>query len=931
MKLLGKRNSLTFVIWHIDNWQPAFNPPPMLNHAHAPTAASPIRRQALRLFVLAVAWAAAPMTLATAQAASVTWTNPILFVTQVPIPKEVNGTVASTFLSVVSLFSNHTADTARAGRGGDLWLLYTNGALLNLTRAGHFGLAGPQHTNGIAVRDPRVHWSGGRAVFSMVVGAPRFAGDTNTFFWQLYEITNLAAVLADSNTVPAIAKVQHQPTNCNNVNPCYATDGRLIFTSDRPPNGQVYLYPAREEYKGHPTVTGTWSLDPTSGDLKLLEHMPSGVFNPFIDSFGRLIVTRWDHLVQDGNATDDRMGRATNGAFNFASEAINAAISNDILETFPEPRNYDSNGLAQALSRGNAFNQFLPWMLTQSGGGEELLNHVGRHELNQSVLNSFTNDPNLISFTNFAARGTVGIASANTNYLFNFLQIAEDPRHPGTYFGVDAPDFSPGGGTHASGQIVTLTGPPSLNPTGMVVSYITPKLGVTPGPPGLFRNPLPMSDGTLLAAFTPGTGVDTNLGSASVPAPAYHFRLMTLVTNASSWTTNRFVTAGLTNPASYWDGATLVTCTSGLWELQPVEVTSPHTPPAPWDPGVAGLEQQVFAEEGFDLPTFQADLQARDLALVISRNVTARDAADKQQPFNLRVPGGVQTLGTNSGRIYDITHLQFLQADYRRGYTAGTTNALPGRRVLATPLHDALNFNPPSTRSNAPPGGTELMADGSQATLVPANRALTWHLTGTTNESLVKERYWITFRPGEIRTCANCHGINAVDQANRPSPTNAPLALRQLLRFWRTNAANTYSLAVSNGTGGGSHGAGARVGIQANPAPSGQAFAKWIGAGVSNALLPATFFLMPGSNTAVTATYSNLPSPRITAIQQSASGQLQIQVLGLATQSYVLQGSPDLTIWSPLSTNTTDGGGLGLWLVPLDAATPRQFYRLSYP
>src|SRR3954454_11905854 len=160
------------------------------------------------------------------QAASVATANPVLFVTQIPIPKEINGNVSNTFLSVVSLFSNHTADTARAGRGGDLWLRYTNGAVLNLTRAGHYGVSGLQHTNGIAVRDPHVHWSGGKAVFSMVVGAPKSANDATKFFWQLYEVTNLAAVIANPNTQPTIVLVENQPASCNNVGPCYGTDDR---------------------------------------------------------------------------------------------------------------------------------------------------------------------------------------------------------------------------------------------------------------------------------------------------------------------------------------------------------------------------------------------------------------------------------------------------------------------------------------------------------------------------------------------------------------------------------------------------------------------------------------------------------------------------------------------------------------------------------
>lgn len=117
-----------------------------------------------KLFLAAILLSAAAFNFQNTQAAAVTTVNPVLFVTQIPIPREINGNVSNTFLSVVSLFSNHTADTARAGRGGDLWLRYTNGAVLNLTRAGHYGVAGLQHTNGIAVRDPHVHWSGGNPI-----------------------------------------------------------------------------------------------------------------------------------------------------------------------------------------------------------------------------------------------------------------------------------------------------------------------------------------------------------------------------------------------------------------------------------------------------------------------------------------------------------------------------------------------------------------------------------------------------------------------------------------------------------------------------------------------------------------------------------------------------------------------------------------------
>src|SRR5881397_1584770 len=121
-----------------------------------------------------IGFAAAVLTVWVAfSAQALTLTNPIVFVTQPPIPRELNSTVSNTFLSVVTIFGNHLPDTAHAARGGDLWVVKTNGAVLNLTRAAGYGLDGVQHTNGIDVRDPQISWDGSRVLFSMVVGAPR--------------------------------------------------------------------------------------------------------------------------------------------------------------------------------------------------------------------------------------------------------------------------------------------------------------------------------------------------------------------------------------------------------------------------------------------------------------------------------------------------------------------------------------------------------------------------------------------------------------------------------------------------------------------------------------------------------------------------------------------------------------------------------------
>src|SRR5205823_12341096 len=102
--------------------------------------------------------------------------------------------------------------------------------------------------------------------------------------------------------------------------------------------------------------------------------------------------------------------------------------------------------------------------------------------------------------------------------------------------------------------------------------------------------------------------------------------------------------------------------------------------------------------------------------------------------------------------------------------------------------------------SAGPPGSLKLGDDGSFAALLPARRAITHQLLGTNNDSIVKERYWITYQPGEIRTCKNCHGINTKDQAGNDAPMNKPQALRDLLQYWKTQNIPVLSIQTNGNT-----------------------------------------------------------------------------------------------------------------------------------
>jgi len=694
---------------------------------------------------------------------------PIVFVTQVPIPGD--------FTTIGSTFGNQLGSMQAVGRGGDLWILYPDGNRKNLTEVAGFGNAGLQGASAIAVRDPAVHWDGQKVLFSMVIGAP-VQFEWNAYFWQLYEVSGLGP-----EDTPSITKVPNQPQNYNNIQGTYGSDDRIIFVSDRPHNGAAHLYPLLDEYEEAASPTGLWSLDPVSGDLFQLNHTPSGAFTPRVDSEGRVIFTRWDHLQRDQQADADETspGGSIYGTFDFADESAGAARLDQRVEVFPEPRAARTDQLEGTNLEGHSFNRFFPWQINQDGTDEEMVVHIGRHELVGYFNRSFNDDANLVEFIAEVSNRT------NPNEIENFFQPREDPLTPGRIIGIDAPEFQ----THAAGQVIALTAPVGTNADDVVVEWLTHRDTATPTPEGqtpspdhsgLYRDPLALSDGTLVAVHTAETHPDQNEGTRANPLSRYDFRLKALVLQGDHLTAGNALTAAINKNISYFDPDVLVSYNGPLWQMSPVEVRVQTRPPRPVG-HLPPIETDVFGQVGVDIAAMRAYLMEHQLALVVSRNTTTRDAGDRQQPFNLRVAGtGTQTLGAG-GRIYDIAHLQFFQADHLRG-VGGIDDPEPGRRVLARPMHDPAAVNPPNP--GGPAGSVAIGADGSMAAFIPARRAMTWQLTEPNGTPVVRERFWLTFQPGEIRVCASCHGINTTDQADHAVPQNPPQALFDLLTWWQS-------------------------------------------------------------------------------------------------------------------------------------------------
>jgi hypothetical protein len=713
--------------------------------------------------------------------------NPILFVTQFPLAADLENRFTT--------FGNHRGETSAAGRGGDLWLLYPpdaaagipEGCLRNLTREAGFGEAGEDQAGStpIALREPRVHWDGERALFAMVQGAPAAVGNPR-YYWQIYEVHGLGL-----DAPLSISRVDGQPVDYNNVSPVYGADeGTIYFTSDQARSGPAarHLYPQQDEYERNESVSGLWRLDRGSGVVSLLAQHPSGSFSPFVDSAGRIILSRWDHLQRDIFA--ERANRV-------ASEAPGAPLV-AFREHFPEPlpEAPELPDFAHAIygdTVGFNFKHFFLWQLQADGSGEEILNHLGRHELVHFFHRSLDRAGNgLIARSNPRPR---------METVENMLHPEEDPTTPLRYVFTDAPHFL----KQSGGRLLALQAPLDASPDALQLVPLTDPAGNDPSSARYdgdrFRDPLPLANGRLLASHanpcggSPACSDDTRDRDADATRfdPNYRFRLRLLRdVDGDGYLEADLPVAPVIARRLRLFGVQQdrrIVFDGELSQLDAVEVRVQGRPALTGEVPLAAPERQVFAEEGVDPAVFRDDLRRRGFALMVVRDATTRDRHDRQQPFNLQVHGSAHGSLTGSGQVFTVKDLQLFQADLVSGYQFRA-----GRRPLAVPVHgEAAMANPPS---DAPPGMQADAAsfrplspvDGSVAALVPAQRALSWQLTDADGFGLVRERYWISFQPGEIRVCTSCHGPNTVDQLGRAPASNAPEALRDLLRHWKAGA-----------------------------------------------------------------------------------------------------------------------------------------------
>jgi len=800
----------------------------------------------------------------------------IMFVTQVP--------VCATMDAVTEAFLNQKATAKSAPRGGDLYIKYAEGTydpaiypegLRNLTLAAGFGsseilqagLVG-QSGSPIAVRQPAVHWNGKKALFSMVIGSPvdPFNSADPAYRWQIYEITGFGPA-----ETPQIVKIQGQPGNFNNIAPFYSSDDKILFISDSPRGQAAHLAPLLDEYERAPTVGGIWRLDPSTpvgaNNPRLIQDSPSGAFDPFIDSYGRVVFTKWDHLRVDGFG---QSGGTPGGGINYSDESSSASIVPGTMgpfqlmppadpkyqefgdDYFPEQSRGDFdpafalNGasteqqILTAFQKRKAtyvdaygrtvrqydFNHFYPWMVNQDGSEEETLNHIGRHEWGGSFNHAVIVDPKLYLEENHPFLSSI----ANKNFMAGsagLFQVRED-RTTGFFCGVYSLEFRKA----ATGNIVCFKAAPDVNPDDMALENRTSNGGLTDfGPDGGFRHPLRLSSGEMIAVNTPypqpadysfdidDKGCDQRFltatdGVTALEINGYDLRLKKLSLQGGLFRAGVPLTGGIQKEVRWYDGSGSLRGFKGaLWELDPVEVVERAIPPLPGSvlPDIEkAVVENALDPVSLDLEDLKEWMANQDLALIVGRDVTSRDRGDRGQPYNLKVvhegQEGVASVVPAlppDATVLPVSYLEIFQGDRIRAYKPslnlyGYGGAIAGRRILAVPLHvaTAQNLN---TLGEAVPAREKSMAriypDGSFAAFVPAYRAMTWQLVGpedTGNSNLsyppvVRERNWVSFKAGEVRVCAGCHGLNRFDQSGGLKPDNQPQALQALLEYWREN------------------------------------------------------------------------------------------------------------------------------------------------
>ena len=341
-----------------------------------------------------------------AQVAAKALANPILFVTQVPIPGD--------FTTVGSAFGNQLAAVDSAARGGDLWIRYPDG-----TREEPDARRPASATSGMqgagvdrrarAVRALERHEGalqhGHRRADAAVSVGRRTTGRS----------TRSRASARARRRSSARSPISRRTTTTS------ARSTAPTTASSSPPTARaaasaISIRSSTSTRRRRPSPASGASIRPPAICACSITRRPD-VFTPSIDSFGRVIFTRWDHLQRDQQADGDAMDGAGYGTFNYADEIGGRGAPRPAGSRSSRSRAASRTGSAggHAISQGNSINQFFPWQINEDGTSEETLNHIGRHELHGYFDREHERRPDLSEFIGATAAARIRTRSRTSS------------------------------------------------------------------------------------------------------------------------------------------------------------------------------------------------------------------------------------------------------------------------------------------------------------------------------------------------------------------------------------------------------------------------------------------------------------------------------------------------------------------------------------
>lgn len=152
------------------------------------------------------------------------------------------------------------------------------------------------------------------------------------------------------------------------------------------------------------------------------------------------------------------------------------------------------------------------------------------------------------------------------------------------------------------------------------------------------------SDGRVIVAHAPEQGDVQNLGTATAPIPNYRFRLRLMVeAGGGLLTAGAELKPGISQSISFRNPDQMVGYNGALWERSPAVVRARSAPASTSEPPLAAAELTAFAAAGLAPSTFRRLLARNGLRLIVVRNNSSRDDADRQQLYEPGQPAATHT------------------------------------------------------------------------------------------------------------------------------------------------------------------------------------------------------------------------------------------------------------------------------------------------